>query len=337
VNDPLAALVEHLTRLDQRLDRLEQGMRETWAATEERLLAIERRLDAMEHGSRESWATAVETLSALEHRIARTAQVTGHETRALDGIELRNVLRSIAIGERDQRRRLHRARDTPDYATAYTEPDPLVSVVIPTHDRPDLLTERSVASVLAQTHANLEVVVVGDAAAPEVPEALGALDDERVRFANLTQRSVVSDEPTKHWLVAGSIARNEGGRLARGRWTLSLDDDDALRPDAIERLLTLARAERAEVAYGRRAVHVADGSVTETGGFPPSREGFAWGAALVHGALRFFEAELLAAEFGEPGDAFALDQMLRAGVRFAMTDALVADYFPSTLHRPRAG
>ena len=331
MTDPL---IEHLTRLDQRLDRIEQGMRDTWAANEQRLLAVERRLDAMEHGTRETLATTVETLSALERRVARTAQVSGEETLALDGIELRNVLRSIATGERDQRQRLQYARETPDYEVAYTDPDPLVSVVIATRDRPRLLAERSVASVLAQTHANVEAVVVGDAAAPDVPAALEALGDPRVRFANLTQRTVISDEPAKHWLVAGSIAHNEGMRLARGRWTVSLDDDDALRPDAIERLLELAREERAEVVYGRRAVHDAEGGVVEAGGFPPARDAFAWGAALAHRGLRFFEAELVAAEFGEPGDAFVLDQMLRAGVRFAMTDALVADYFPSTLHRP---
>ena len=36
---------------------------------------------------------------------------------------------------------------------------------------------------------------------------------------------------------------------------MSFDDDDALRPDCIERLLAHAREERLEVVYGRTLAH----------------------------------------------------------------------------------
>ena len=52
---------------------------------------------------------------------------------------------------------------------------------------------------------------------------------------------------------------------------------------------------------------------------------------LVHGGLRFFERELVAADLDLPGDAYLLERMLRAGVRFAMLDGIAWDYFPSTL------
>jgi hypothetical protein len=68
-------------------------------------------------------------------------------------------------------------------------------------------------------------------------------------------------------------------------------------------------------------------------GFPPESGRFAWPAALMHGGLRFFERELVAAHLGVPGDVFMLERMLRVGVRFAMLDEAVLDYFPSTLWR----
>ena len=310
--------------INDRLGTLEGGLREAWATNVEAL-------NALEGGLREAWATNVEALNALEHRIARTAQVAGHERRALDGIELRNVLWSLVAREPEQRKRLAAVRASPEYELAYTERDPLVSVVIATRERAELLAGRSVPSVLAQTHPAVEVVVVGDAAGPETAEALEALGDERIRYTNLTQRVVASDEPSKHWLVAASTARNEGMRQARGRWTVSLDDDDALRPDAVERLLACAVERRAEVAYGRLVEHDGTGGTTRRGAFPPRRGEFSWVAAIAHAGLRLFERELVAAELGEPGDAFMLERMLRASVRFAMIDADVADYFPSTV------
>ena len=56
---------------------------------------------------------------------------------------------------------------------------------------------------------------------------------------------------------------------------------------------------------------------------------FAWPAALIHGGLRFFERELVATELELPGDAYLLLRMLRAGVRFAMLEGVVLDYYPS--------
>jgi len=42
--------------------------------------------------------------------------------------------------------------------------NPKVSVCVATYNRPRLLTERCIASVLGQTYKNLELIVVGDGA-----------------------------------------------------------------------------------------------------------------------------------------------------------------------------
>jgi hypothetical protein len=130
--------------------------------------------------------------------------------------------------------------------------------------------------------------------------------------------------------VGSTMPRNEAARRARGAWVLHFDDDDTLRPDAVASLLALARDTRAEVVYGGFDHHPASGASTAVIEFPPAEGRFGWQGALAHGGLRFFERELVAAQLGLPGDVYLLGRMLRAGVRFALLDRVVWDYFPST-------
>ena len=196
-----------------------------------------------------------ERLDALEARLAT-------QQAALDA--LTPVVRTLAADDPGHRRRLHALRADPGYAAAWDEPDPLVTISIPTRNRPRLLVERSLASALAQTHEHLEVIVVGDAAGPEIAAAVEAVGDPRVRFVNLTHQFVREDG--EHWLTAATLTRNEAYRLARGHWLVDLDDDDALRPGAVAALLDHARAERLEVVYGVLEEHHPDGATTRLGG-----------------------------------------------------------------------
>lgn len=239
------------------------------------------------------------------------------------------MLRAVFDQETENRRRLFAARNSPEYTRPYDEPDPLVSVTLATRDRVELLVGRALPSLLGQSHTNLEVVVVGDAAPAEVAAALARLGDERVRYANLSQRTMAHEDPARHWLVGSTIPRNEAVRMARGRWLLHFDDDDELRPGAIAALLELARRERAEVAYGGFLAHRASGEVSSELVFPPRWGSFGWQGALVHAGLGFFERELGAGLIGIPGDMYLLERMLRVGVRFAMHEGFVWDYYPS--------
>jgi hypothetical protein len=260
-------------------------------------------------------------LRGLERRIAGLEEM-------LEG-ELKPILHALVSEDAENRRRLYRLREGPDYETAFTDPDPLVSVTVATRDRPELLRTRSLPSILAQSHSRLELIVVGDNAGPETAEAVESLADERVTYRNLTQRILASEDPERHWLVAATMARNEATRTVRGQWLISFDDDDAMRPGHIETLLRAAREQGFEVAYGRFRTHLRDGSSFDSGSFPPRRHEFGWPGAIQHGGLRFFERELAAAALAIPGDWFLLERMLRAGVRFGHVEQLVFDYYPS--------
>ena len=269
---------------------------------------------------------------AVDRRVAR---VTGRLDRieamlasqqaALD--RLAPVLGTLAVDDPGHRRQLEAMREHPDYAKPWEDPDPLVTIAIPTRDRPRLLAERALASALAQTHERIEVLVVGDAAGPETEAAVAAVGDPRVRFVDLTQRFERGDG--SHWLTAATLTRNLAYRMASGRWLLDLDDDDALRPDAVERLLAHAREHRVEVAYGVLESHLPDGSTMLVGGFPPEHTRFGWQGGIAHAGLRFFAREHVAADLGLPGDWFRMYRMLRAGVRIAHLPEVTCDYYPS--------
>jgi len=102
---------------------------------------------------------------------------------------------------------------------------PLLSVVVPVFDVEDYLPA-ALDSVLAQTHARLEVVVVDDGSTDSSGAVADdyAARDERVRVVHTAN----------HGLGA---ARNEGLRHARGELVAFLDSDDAVPATAYATLL----------------------------------------------------------------------------------------------------
>jgi hypothetical protein len=285
-----------------------------FAAVNERVEAVARRLDGVAAGlERLEHATAALT---ADLRDLSDANVAAH----------RFMLQEHAAN----RRRLQELRTEEAYAAAFEDPEPLVSVIIPTHTRTDLLLERSLPSVLAQSYERLEVVVAGDAVPDDVGKTVEALGDDRVRFTNLTLR-IPDPDPTAQWLIGSVAPRNAGYELARGSWFVDFDDDDALRPRAIERGLAYAREQRVEVSYGGFEQHRPDGEVETVAVFPPTWTKFGLQGALIHEGLRFFQRTPAAAIFGMPSDWFRTEAMLRAGVRFGMHDEIAWDYYPSGL------
>jgi glycosyltransferase involved in cell wall biosynthesis len=106
-------------------------------------------------------------------------------------------------------------------------PPQLVSAVIPTRNRPELVL-RAVRSALSQTHENLEVVVVIDGPDSATRARLEGIGDSRLRVLELDKS------------VGGSSARNRGVEHATGEWVAFLDDDDEWLPEKIEKQLDVA-------------------------------------------------------------------------------------------------
>jgi hypothetical protein len=270
-----------------------------------------------------SLSAAVQGLATEQRRLREDLRETRRDLVELGQLALDD--------EPATRRLLAAARSTAEYAEAFSDRTPLVSICIPTYTHHELLLERAIPSALAQDHPEIEVVVVGDTAPPETGEGIARLDDPRVRYENLALRGPYPEDPRRRWYVAGTGPLNRSMALARGAWIAILNDDDALRPQHVSTLLAAARESRAEVAYGRLEQHAPDGGRELLGAFPPTNHAFGWQLALQHRSLRLFEYELHAALFDEPGDWHRCRRMLRAGVRFHMVDDVVCDYYPSFL------
>ncbi|MFN8481528.1 MAG: glycosyltransferase [Anaerolineae bacterium] len=116
--------------------------------------------------------------------------------------------------------------------------DPRVSVVIPTYNRADLVGE-AIVSVLGQTFADLELVVVDDGSTDDTGAVLSAIHDPRLRVITQANQGI-------------SGALNAGMRAARGEYVIMLGSDDRFLPHCLARLVAAARDRpNAVVVYGR--------------------------------------------------------------------------------------
>lgn len=285
--------------------------------------ALDRRFQALHHEIENLGGE----LTRLEHELAGLRGDVAALAQRLDD-DLFPTLRILAGRDAENRRLLAEARADPGYELAFSEPDPLVTIVLPTFGRAELLRTRSLPAALAQTHERLEVLVVGDGPDPGAEEVVRQAGDRRVRWTSLPQRYVYPDAH-RHWIASSTLTRNEGYRLASGRWLFDADDDDSLPHDAVALLLETARERQAEAVQGVVRERHPDGTTRDEKAVLPDR--LPLKGALVHAHLRFFEREHVASALGVVGDWFRGERMLRAGVRIELLDRVTYEYYPSTL------
>ena len=113
----------------------------------------------------------------------------------------------------------------------------LVSVIIPTYNRPDYLRE-AVGSVCAQTYPSIEILIIDD----------GSLDGGAHTKSALKPYLSPDLQPSKVTYLyqenAGLVsAVNRGLDLARGEYIQRLDDDDRLLPEKIARSVEVFEAQ----------------------------------------------------------------------------------------------
>jgi len=109
-----------------------------------------------------------------------------------------------------------------------SEAHPAVSVIVPVYNRSRTVGE-ALASVLRQTFADFELIVVDDGSTEDLDAVLARFGDSRVRRL-------------RHAHNAGTAAaRNTGIRAARGSYIAFLDSDDMWLPTKLTRQLEWLR------------------------------------------------------------------------------------------------
>ncbi|MGZ4273550.1 MAG: glycosyltransferase family 2 protein [Solirubrobacteraceae bacterium] len=122
-----------------------------------------------------------------------------------------------------------------------TPPAPRVTVVIPAYNAFTTVAQ-AVRSALAQTMADLEVIVSDDGSRPPIADALREIDDERLRVIRLPANRGVS------------AARNAAVAEARAPLVAQLDADDLWYPAHLEAMLPAFADADVGLAYGNADV-----------------------------------------------------------------------------------
>lgn len=111
-----------------------------------------------------------------------------------------------------------------------------ISVIVPAYNAAPYI-EECVASILAQTHRDLEVIVVNDGSTDATSDLVQAMSDPRVRCIDQANGGVCA-------------ARNTGLDSATGDHISFLDADDAMDPTDMEEKLAALRAAGVDWVYG---------------------------------------------------------------------------------------
>ena len=105
----------------------------------------------------------------------------------------------------------------------------LVSIIIPTHNRSHFLLE-AVDSVLNQSYADWELIIIADACTDNTSELIKPyLQDHRITITNTAAN------------LGGGGARNLGLDMANGEYISFLDDDDIWHQNKIETQLNFLK------------------------------------------------------------------------------------------------
>ncbi len=117
------------------------------------------------------------------------------------------------------------------------EKKPLVSIIVRTKDRPELL-KKALSSIASQTYRPIEVVLVNDGGCGlDTAELDTLLGDVSLNYRRLEENR------------GRSRAANEGIEHASGEYVGLLDDDDEFYPDHVETLVSVLVRGEYKVAY----------------------------------------------------------------------------------------
>lgn len=208
--------------------------------------------------------------------------------------------------------------------------EPLISVIIPTHNRCELLLERALPSVLEQTHKNMQVIVADHGSTDNtVDKLLSAFgQDSRINTFGVRRTQTYPPTAENHWLVGPVAPLNIALRYVLGDWIARIDDDDVWTPDHLEKLLEFAEAGDYEFVSSAHRTH--EGAVdpywdeahtTRIGGVQT------W---LYRSYLKFmkYNPDCWRKAWNRVNDTDLQDRMFRAGVRMGYLDLVTAYVYP---------
>lgn len=103
----------------------------------------------------------------------------------------------------------------------------MISVIIPLYNKEHYI-EQTIKSVLSQTYADFELIIVNDGSTDKSADIVKKVPDERIVYVSQSNQGV-------------SAARNAGIKMARGEYIAFLDADDKWMPEYLEKMYLLTK------------------------------------------------------------------------------------------------
>lgn len=98
-----------------------------------------------------------------------------------------------------------------------------VTIILPVYNRACVVS-RAIKSVLNQSYANFELIVIDDGSSDNIDEVISEFEDTRILYHKLIQNGGVSN------------ARNYGLKFSSGEAICFLDSDDEFKPDYLQKM-----------------------------------------------------------------------------------------------------
>ena len=135
----------------------------------------------------------------------------------------------------------------------------LVSIIMPSYNTGKFIAE-SIASVVAQTYTDWELIIVDDNSTDNTDEVVSSIMSSRTS-------SATTDSTKIHYLKneknsGAAVSRNRALREARGKWIAFLDSDDLWAPDKLEKQIAFMEKNGYAFSYTRYGEMDEDGNKT---------------------------------------------------------------------------
>jgi glycosyltransferase involved in cell wall biosynthesis len=120
-------------------------------------------------------------------------------------------------------------------------PLPLVTIIVPTYNRPDFLSS-AIDSLIAQTYRPIEIIVIddnGDTAARKQTAAI-LKNYEEINYV----RTIFNEQN-----IGGALSRNRAILLSKGDFITFLDDDDVYLPQKVASQVTFMNKHALDMSF----------------------------------------------------------------------------------------
>lgn len=112
----------------------------------------------------------------------------------------------------------------------------LVSIIMPSYNTGDFIAE-AIKSVLTQTYANWELIIVDDCSTDSTDDIVAAFRDSRIFYLKNKENS------------GAAVSRNRALRKAKGKWIAFLDSDDLWLPRKLEHQISFMEKNNYHFSY----------------------------------------------------------------------------------------